>query len=85
MKRMFVLPECRGLRVGYHILSRLESIAVASGIKIARLETGVSQPEALHLYEQAGYVRCGPFGEYAEDPLSVFMEKRFAAPGLKSG
>ena len=41
-----------------------------------RLETGVRQPEALGLYETAGYQRRGPFGAYAEDPLCVFMEKR---------
>jgi putative acetyltransferase len=40
------------------------------------LETGIRQPEALGLYERLGFVRRGPFGDYAEDPLSVFMEKR---------
>jgi putative acetyltransferase len=44
------------------------------------LETGIRQPEALGLYEQAGYKRRGPFGDYAEDPLSVFMQKRLTPP-----
>jgi putative acetyltransferase len=39
-----------------------------------RLETGISQLEALGLYERAGFRRRGPFGEYREDPLSFFME-----------
>jgi putative acetyltransferase len=43
-----------------------------------RLETGISQPDALRLYERAGYVRRGPFGNYGPDPLSVFMEKSLA-------
>jgi putative acetyltransferase len=76
IKRMFVLPEFRGLKIGRRILDELESLARASGLKIARLETGVFQPEALRLYERAGYQRRRPYGDYSEDPLSVFMEKR---------
>jgi len=76
IKRMFVLPEFRGLKLGRRILEELESLARASGLELARLETGVHQSEALLLYEEAGYRRRGPFGDYPEDPLSVFMEKR---------
>ena len=45
---------------------------------VARLETGIHQPEALGLYRRLGYVERGPFGSYALDPLSVFFEKRLA-------
>jgi len=76
IKRMFVLPEFRGLKLGRRILEELEKLARASGIELARLETGVYQSEALLLYEKAGYQRRGPFGEYSEDPLSIFMEKK---------
>ncbi|GGF56767.1 hypothetical protein GCM10011332_07780 [Terasakiella brassicae] len=38
-------------------------------------ETGVSQPEVIGLYRNAGFVEIGPFGEYQLDPLSLFMEK----------
>jgi putative acetyltransferase len=76
IKRMFVLPEFRGLKLGRRILDELESLARASGLELARLETGVYQSEALLLYEKAGYQRRGPFGDYPEDPLSVFMEKK---------
>jgi putative acetyltransferase len=40
------------------------------------LETGVDQPEALALYERHHYVRCPPYGEYRDEPTSVFFEKR---------
>jgi putative acetyltransferase len=72
---MFVLPEYRGLKLGRRLLEELERRALAAGLKLARLETGIHQPEALGLYERAGYRCRGPFGEYAVDPLSVFMEK----------
>jgi putative acetyltransferase len=76
IKRMFVLPEFRGLKLGRRILEELENRARASGLALARLETGIHQPEALLLYERAGYQRRGPFGDYSEDPLSIFMEKK---------
>lgn len=76
IKRMFVSPEFRGLKLGRRILEVLENYARASGLALARLETGVYQPEALLLYERAGYQPCGPFGDYSEGPLSIFMEKK---------
>jgi putative acetyltransferase len=44
-----------------------------------RLETGTLQPEALRLYETAGFTRRGPYGDYPDDPCNVFMEKRLGA------
>jgi putative acetyltransferase len=76
IKRMFVLPRVRGLRIGRRILDELEAIARSWGMAVARLETGVWQPEALGLYEKAGYRRRPPFGDYGEHPLCVFMEKK---------
>jgi putative acetyltransferase len=76
IKRMYVVPEFRGLWIGRRILEELEDRARVAGLNLARLETGISQPEALGLYERAGYQRCGPFGSYPEDALSIFMEKR---------
>ena len=79
LKRMFVSPRARGGGVGKSILKFLEDAAVAQGFTLATLETGIYQPEALRLYERAGYVRCEPFGDYAPDPMSVFMRKRLGA------
>jgi hypothetical protein len=33
------------------------------------------QLEAIGLDERSGFTRIGPFGEYRDDPLSVFYEK----------
>jgi len=32
----------------------------------------------LGLYVRSGYEQCGPFADYVDDPLSVFMHKRLA-------
>lgn len=75
LKRMFVRPHRRGLGAGKALLAFLETEALRRGCACFKLETGISQPEALGLYERSGYERCGPFGAYAADPLSVFMHK----------
>ena len=75
LKRMFVAPEARGLKIGSQLLAALEVAARAEGTRVLRLETGVRQPEALALYRRHGYTERGPFGTYQRDPLSTFFEK----------
>jgi putative acetyltransferase len=75
LKRVFVRPVARGQRVAQRLLQLLEATARDRGCRVLRLESGPSQPEALGLYARCGYARRGPFGGYADDPLSVFMEK----------
>lgn len=76
VKRVFVAPSARGLGLGHRIIATLEDAARKEEISILRLETGISQPEAIGLFKAAGFRRCGPFGDYPEDdPYSVFMEK----------
>ena len=76
VKRMYVDPALRGRGLGRLILDALEAEARAESLAFLRLETGPKQPEALGLYRRAGFAERGPFGDYAPDPLSVFMEKR---------
>jgi putative acetyltransferase len=75
LKRMYVSPRGRGQGVAKKLLAQLESQAIGSGCKLLKLETGPYQHEALALYGSAGYERRGPFGDYTNDPLSVFMQK----------
>lgn len=75
IKRMFVDPVRRGGGTGRQLLEQLTMFARMSGLQVLRLETGIHQPEAIGLYERAGFVRCEPFGDYQPDPLSLFMEK----------
>ena len=80
LKRMYVPPRSRGQGVAKGLMQFLESEAARRGCTTLRLETGIHQPEALGLYAAAGYARSGPFGDYREDPLSVFMQKSLAQP-----
>jgi len=79
IKRMIVSPARRGLGVGKALLLWLEAEARARGCTELRLETGIHQPEAIGLYERQGYLRCGPFDGYVDDPLSLFMHKALSA------
>lgn len=76
IKRMYVRPDQRGAGLGRAILDALCLAAVARGVGLVRLETGIAQPEAIRLYERAGFYRIGPFGAYRDDPLSLFYERR---------
>lgn len=75
IKRVYVDPAARGLGLARRLMAHIEDAARATGLTLARLETGIHQPEALGLYRALGYVDRGPFGEYGPDPYSVFMEK----------
>lgn len=76
IKRMYVKPEMRGLGVARRLMALLEQAARAAACPLMTLETGPSQPEAIAMYQRQGFERCGPFGDYRDDPLSVFMQKR---------
>jgi putative acetyltransferase len=78
VKRMYVLPACRGLGLGKQLLEALEKEVARSGGTLVRLETGTAQAEALELYARAGYRRCPPFGEHQSNPRSICMEKTLA-------
>ena len=76
IKRMFVRPQFRGLGLARLMLRHLEGYALQQGIHVLRLETGIHQKDAIHLYEKSGFQNIPPFGEYVEDPLSRFFEKQ---------
>ena len=76
VKRMYVRPEFRGKGLGKAMLRWLSEYAQARKLGILRLETGIYEVEAIGLYTGFGFERRAPFGEYVEDPLSVYLEKR---------
>lgn len=75
IKSMHILAEARGRGLSRRMLDHLIAHARAEGYRRLSLETGV-QPgfaAARGLYSRAGFVECGPFEGYREDPNSVFM------------
>lgn len=76
VKRMYVVPELRGQRLGVAIIERLEGALRDDGVGFALLETGREQAEAVRLYERCGYMPRGAFGGYPVNGLSVFYGKR---------
>ena len=74
IKRMFVDPSARGLRIGQMMMDALIARGQGLGLLAIRLETGISQPEAIGLYRKAGFAEIEPFEPYKLDPLSMFME-----------
>ena len=77
VKRVYVHPKSRGLGLGRKIMAHIEAEMLREGRKISRLETGISQPEAIGLYRAIGYVDRPAFGDYpSDDPFSMFLEKK---------
>lgn len=69
-------PEARRRTgAGRALLTHIVEAARARGYERLSLETGsvAAFAPAHRLYESAGFVRTGPFGEYVEDVNSVFM------------
>ena len=77
LKSMRVADAFLGRGIGRAMLENLTAEARARGLRSLWIETGSTPPfvPALRLYESAGFRRCGPFGEYREDPFSVFMTR----------
>jgi putative acetyltransferase len=75
IKRMFVLPEYRGHGIGLNILKELELWAAELNYTTCILETGKKQPEAIRLYQKAGYSAIPCYGQYLHVENSVCMKK----------
>jgi putative acetyltransferase len=80
VKRMYVRPAARGRGLGNRILEELERGARLLGYDKLRLETGLPQPEAIRLYERAGYHRIVNYGTYKGDPRTLSFEKELTGP-----
>ena len=78
LKRMYVRPAFRGRGLGKMMLDYLTDYGRERGVGVLRLETGVYQKEAIGLYGASGFQRIPPFAAYADDPLSLFFEKRIS-------
>lgn len=75
VKRMYTIPERQGEGIGRQILERIVSLAREEGLTRLVLETGHVHHAAYHVYERAGFTRCGPVLDYPDTGWSVFYTK----------
>jgi len=81
IKRMYVDPAARGLRVGANLLDRLVGEARRSGARVVRLDTAEFMTEAHRLYRSRGFAERSPY-EGSEIPerlqrFWLFFERSF--------
>jgi len=77
IKSMRTLEAGRGKGVASLLLRHMSQVAKERGYVQLSLETG-SFPffiPARRLYAKFGFLPCGPFGDYQEDPNSIFMSR----------
>jgi putative acetyltransferase len=77
IKAMHTIAAARRTGAGGRILLHLIAEARAAGLERVSLETG-SWPyfaPARVFYARHGFVACAPFGDYRDDPNSVFMTR----------
>ncbi len=75
MKRLYVRPDCRGLKIGVELVRRIIQEAEARGYKAMRLDTLRTRMEsAISLYEGFGFHDIEPY-IYNPMPDARYMEK----------
>ena len=75
VKSMRTPRSLRRRGAGRAVLAHIVAEARSRGYRRLSLETGSQEAfkPAQKLYESFGFTYCGPFGDYTDDPNSVFM------------
>lgn len=76
VKRMYTRPDSRGRGIASMILAELERWAVEMSNTETILETGLKQPEAIHVYTKNGYARIPNYGQYDGIDNSICFAKQ---------
>lgn len=61
MKRLYVKPSCRGMKLGEKLIEELIAHARQAGYKEMVLDTIVPLQSAIHLYKKVGFTECEPY------------------------
>jgi len=78
VKSMRTPQKMRRRGAGRAVLTHIVGVARQRAYQLLSLETGSAEAflPAQKLYESFGFTYCGPFGDYKDDPNSVFMQLR---------
>ena len=76
LKRIYVPKKQRGKQLAQKIIAALELVVKQQQLDWVKLETGPASVEAVNLYKKLGYQKCQKFGNYQDDPHSIFMQKQ---------
>jgi GNAT superfamily N-acetyltransferase len=79
LKRMFVLPEARGLGLAQLVIKELEIEAQNQGFQSMILETLYKQIEAISLYQKVGFEIIDNYEPYVGLENSICMSKTINA------
>jgi len=76
MKRMYVRPDFRGMRIGRGLVDTAIQAARESGYRLMRLETISAMDKAISLYSTVGFRPCEPHYAIPESfrEVTIFME-----------
>ena len=61
MKRLYVKPSYRGIKLGEKLIEELTAHARQAGYKEMVLDTIVPLQSAIHLYKKLGFTECEPY------------------------
>ena len=75
LKRMFVMPEARGLGLAQLVLKEIEINAKQKGFSFLVLETLYKQIEAINLYQKFGFEIIENYKSYVGLTKSICMGK----------
>lgn len=78
LKRMYVSPDQRGRGVGARLVAQAQRLAISAGLTRMRLETGLRQPEAIAVYEKAGFTPIPNYPPYDQWDMSRCYAKELS-------
>lgn len=61
MKRLYVKPKCRGMKLGEQLVTEIIAHARKQGYKEMVLDTILPLQSAIHLYKKLGFRECEPY------------------------
>ena len=61
MKRLYVKPKYRGMKLGEQLIQKLIELAIQSGYTEMVLDTLLPLQSAIYLYQKLGFQQCEPY------------------------